>query len=81
MSFLTKIFCRNNEEVKPKIVVTEVIEGTWYYHLSYDNKTTRSLCGERVMQTNFSLDSWGHVGHLHERYCEKCKKIYDGVKL
>jgi hypothetical protein len=60
---------------KPNIVVTEGIGGTWHYHLSYDNKTSRSLCGEQVMPTNCSLNDWGYIGHLKEKYCEKCKDI------
>jgi len=78
---LFKWFKRSKPPEKLKIVITEGIGGTWHYHLSYDGKTTRALCGEHVMQTNCSLDDWGYVGHLNEKYCEKCKKIYDGVNL
>ncbi len=76
---LLKWFKRDKTQANPKIVITEGIGGTWFYHLSYEGKTTRSLCGEQVMQTSCPLDSWGYVGHLNERYCDKCKKIYDGM--
>ena len=78
MNFLAKIFCRKDKPKKPEIVVTEGIEGHWHYHLSHKG-TVRSLCGKQIMPTHCSMNSWGLVGDLNENYCEKCKKIYDGM--
>lgn len=77
---ILKWFKKNKPQEKPKIVITEGIGGTWFYHLSYEGKTTRSLCGKQVMQTNCSLKNWGYVGHLNERYCEKCEKMVEPIK-
>lgn len=54
--------------------VTEGVESTWYYHLS-DEDYTRGLCGARTMLCGLSLEQWGTVGHLHERYCGECAKL------
>jgi hypothetical protein len=56
--------------------VAEGISGTFYYHVR-DVSLPRPLsqpapCGARVMQTQIPLSTWGHVGHLKERWCEKC---------
>jgi len=57
------------------VKVTEGIIGTWFYHLSEDEKPTRSLCGVQTMHTEVPLSAWGYRGHLNERWCEKCKEI------
>lgn len=61
------------------LVVTEGVESTWHYHLSYakNGKDTRALCGAQVMNTQIPLSAWGTVGHLRERWCKKCKEEAD----
>lgn len=59
-----------------KVVVTEGVSGTWFYHLGMSEDITHSLCGEQVMPTSLPINSWGVVTHLRERYCDKCFKMY-----
>ena len=59
--------------------IVESIYGTYFYHLSDSGKTGRSaLCGNiNVMSTEVPMSSWNtKPGHLHEKYCEKCDKIF-----
>lgn len=60
--------------IKAPVVVTEGISGTWFYHLSWESDTTKSVCGARTMPTEASLDTWGTTSHLGERYCKECMK-------
>jgi hypothetical protein len=55
-----------------ELKVAEGISGTWFYHLSCDEYSTRALCGERTMLTGVPLSAWGKRGHLNERWCDKC---------
>jgi len=57
------------------IIITEGVEGFWYYHLSKPETFNRSLCGKRVMITNLPLSSWGTVTHLNEKYCKDCEQL------
>ena len=57
------------------IQVMEGVSGTWFYHLGRKGQTT-ALCGARVMTTQVPLSAWGHVGHLHERWCAKCADLH-----
>jgi len=63
--------------------LVEGIAGVWFYHLSASGRTGHpTLCGEtRVMQTEAPLSTWGLKTHLNERFCEKCKEIYENMKL
>ena len=57
------------------IVIAEGVSGTWFFHLSKPapgRPPTRAICGSQVMLTGVPLKTWGQVGHLNERYCEKC---------
>ena len=61
-------------------MITEEWTGYFYYHISKKSSYIRAICGKEVttMQTAIPLDSWGHVSeHIGERYCPKCKEIYD----
>jgi hypothetical protein len=52
--------------------------GNYVYHLSANNHN--AICGEeRIMLTNMTMGHWGYVGHLNERYCQKCDKIYKNI--
>lgn len=65
-------------------VVTEGVEGYWYFHLSKPDKFTVSLCGRRTMQTGITRDFWGSVcGNKSIRYkwCEECAKLAGGVNV
>jgi len=53
-----------------KIEITEGIEGYYHYHFSEKGKHSIALCGAKTMSTSMSLNQWGFVGHLKERYCE-----------
>lgn len=55
--------------------LAEGIHGTWFYHLTRDPRSIRSLCGEQTMYTGCPLSSWGYRGHLNERYCKECEKL------
>jgi len=57
------------------LVITEGVEGYWHYHLSHAEKTSKSLCGKTTMQTDMSMEQWGSVGELRERYCGECMLI------
>lgn len=48
------------EKPKDSIIVTEGVESTWHYHLSYQSKFSKSLCGITVMHTSLPLDAWGY---------------------
>ncbi len=57
--------------------IRESIHGNWYYHIALDGKP---LCGEKyTMVTMLSINSWGIVSHLKERYCKKCEELAKGV--
>jgi hypothetical protein len=57
-------------------IITEGIESTWHYHISFEDKPHISLCGRKTMRTNLPLKSWGIVSeHIGERYCKECKKL------
>jgi hypothetical protein len=60
-------------------MITEEAPGYWHYHISYTDSFIQPLCGKKIttMWTHIPLDTWGLVTHLRERYCEKCKEIYD----
>ncbi|HUV84943.1 MAG TPA: hypothetical protein VMV86_04490 [Methanosarcinales archaeon] len=66
------------ETLDPKYIVTEGIAGHWYYHLSYKNDFTKSLCGAQTMPCYFPFSAWGEKGHLNEKYCVECIKIMKG---
>jgi len=57
---------------KSTYIITESVHGTWFYHLSLENKLTKSLCNKDTMKCELPLESWGEVGHLKERYCAIC---------
>ena len=68
--------------ISAKLVVTEGISGTWFYHLSEDApkpKQQTALCGARVMHTNMPREAWGTVTHIGERWCKKCQSIAELV--
>lgn len=55
--------------------IVEQILGYYSYHLSETGKSGKpTLCGrDDVMLSHARLDSWGHRGHLRERYCAECE--------
>jgi hypothetical protein len=57
----------------PILAITEGVSGTHYYHLSELDNLFRGLCGAPTMATSLPADTWGIVGHLHERYCSRCE--------
>ena len=62
--------------MESKFVVTEGIEGTWHYHVSKIDSIRKSLCGKSVMPTSLSINSWGTITHLNEKYCRECFETY-----
>jgi hypothetical protein len=63
-----------------EFMMTEEVSGHWYYHISYTEIFTQPICGEKVltMWTSIPIETcWGLVTHIGERYCKKCKEIYD----
>ena len=59
-----------------KYVVTEGVEGTWYYHISHRGTPVKALCGVRTMATSLPITSFGLIKtHLKERYCGKCLNL------
>lgn len=57
-----------------KLVIKEVIEGTWHYHIG-DVDNYLALCGRKTMNTVIPFSSWGKSGHLNARWCEKCYQL------
>lgn len=70
---------RNKMENKNNFMITEEWTGYFYYHISYRNTYTIPICGKDIttMYTAIPLDAWGVVTHIKERYCPKCKELYD----
>ena len=60
-------------------MIVEGVEGYYYYHIAIKDMYTRPLCDDKkmTMYTAIPLGTWGMVTHIGERYCEKCKKIYE----
>ena len=58
-------------------IVTEGVQGTWYYHISKKNEFTKSLCGAHAMITSLPLSSWGIKSRLGERFCDQCKSLFE----
>ena len=61
------------------MIITEGISSVWHYHLSYDGKHTKALCGADTMSTAMTLDMWGMPfgEHFPKRptWCRKCHEI------
>ena len=56
------------------LCVVEGVESTYRYHLALANRVEhKSLCGAQIMGTSVTLENWGFVGHLNERYCTACE--------
>lgn len=66
---------------KIKFIMVEEAPGHFYYHIGVEHNYTKSLCEKTItmMPTEIPLDIYGMVTHLRERYCDKCKKIYDSI--
>lgn len=64
-SFITKF-------LPSEVIISEGINGTWHYHLSFNDCTAISLCGKQTMASNAPRSSWGYQSHLNERYCKDC---------
>ena len=63
---------------KPKFIVTEGLEGIWYYHISRKDDSTKSLCGENVMYSNMSLDEWNtEPTHIPYKFCKRCQELME----
>jgi hypothetical protein len=76
---ITRFLAKN--KIIRKFVVTEGIESTWHYHISLEDKPTRSLCGVRTMRTNLPMKSWGIVTeHIKEKYCNECRKLMNDLR-
>lgn len=58
-----------------ELKIAESVHGTWFYHLSRTEHSEKALCGARTMHTSIPLSTWGHIGHLNERYCADCWRI------
>lgn len=59
--------------MKTDLMITEGVSGTWFYHLSLRADISVALCGARTMATQLPLGTWGHTGHLGERWCSRCE--------
>lgn len=57
------------------MIISEGVEGYYFYHISPDDSPTKSLCGKTVMPTQIPVSTWGFKGHLNERYCAECEKL------
>lgn len=66
---------------KDKFMIVEGVHGYYHYHIAFKEIFTTPLCDEKqlTMQTSIPMSAWGKVGHLRERYCAKCKNLYDKV--
>ena len=65
-----------------KFMITEEWTGYFHYHISNCDTFTKPICGKDIttMQTSIPLDTWGVITHLKEKYCDKCKEIYNEEK-
>ena len=61
---------------KPSYYVQESLNSYWFYHITEDGK---GLCGKKdLLNKRLPMENWGIVSpHIHEKYCKKCKEIYD----
>lgn len=57
------------------MIISEGVEGYFFYHISPNDTPVKSLCGKLVMPTSIPLTTWGTKGHLNERYCNECEKL------
>lgn len=60
--------------------IVESRSGNWFYHLSDAPAGLIAFCGAPTMDADVSLDSWGFVGHLGERYCAECRRLADAAQ-
>jgi hypothetical protein len=69
-------FHKKKKVVSPKYEIVESIFGNFLYHIALDGEP---LCGKariETMPTSIPLSAWGVRGHLKERYCKECERIY-----
>ena len=58
------------------LIITEGVQGIWYYHLSYPETFTKSLCDKNTMRTSVSIENWGISGlNTPDKWCSKCEHI------
>ncbi|MFD8249728.1 hypothetical protein [Nocardia sp. NPDC059691] len=55
--------------------IVESRSSTWVYHLSSDPTSLVALCGAQTMTSPATLESWGVVTHVGERYCPQCARL------
>jgi hypothetical protein len=62
-------------------MIVEEVTGYYHYHIALKDTFTKSLCNKNItmMYTAIPLSTWGYVGHLNERYCDKCKEIKESL--
>ncbi|MDE2613099.1 MAG: hypothetical protein KGL78_06620 [Burkholderiales bacterium] len=67
------------EAERNELVVTEVANGFWDYHLSRRASIMRSLCGKSTLPTAIPLSAWG--AKMEENlpkapsYCPACARL------
>lgn len=77
----TNLLMQCRSKLAPKdLRVVEGISSTWHYHLRDHGQPSPlsqpATCGARVMTTEIPLATWGTVGHLRERWCQKCAEAH-----
>ena len=74
LGYIFNILKSNKEEIT-SYYVQESINSTWFYHITKDGK---SLCGTTyVLDKKLPMKNWKiRSSHIHERYCEKCDRLY-----
>jgi hypothetical protein len=72
-----------------KVVIAETRSSTWSYHLRElkDDEEpklsglpfgTKALCGNENLgwDTKIPQEAWGMTGHLNEKWCSECARLY-----
>jgi hypothetical protein len=76
---VVRFFQKMLDKAQDKYIIVEEAPGYYHYHIGLESSFTKSLCGKDItmMPTMIPLDTWGYRGELRERYCDKCKELYD----
>ena len=67
------------EAERNELVITEISQGFWEYHLSRRNNILRALCNAPTVPTAMPLSTWGSAADAglpkSPKWCEACARI------
>lgn len=66
------------------MIITEEVFGYYHYHISDSKHFTKPICGKDIitMPTSIPFNSWESKSdhfYIKEKYCKKCKEMYDKI--